>query len=317
MAYALTGSRASVRDTFAPAHLRFTRYAWCVLGYNIFVIVWGAFVRASGSGAGCGDHWPLCNGQLTPALRAVATLIEFLHRSTSGIDLILVAGLIVWAWRAFPHGDVVRRTSALAGVFLIVQAVLGALLVVFGWVGTNASVGRAIMLPFHLTNMLTLLACLALAAWWSDHACTLPRGSTAWKALAALGSVVLLSITGGMAALADTLYPAKTFAEGAALDFSGSANVFIRLRTLHPAVAVAVAVWLVYFATSNVVRSPRGVRFAFGLAAIVALQLLAGVANVMLAVPVWMQLVHLFLADVLWVTLVLFCANLGERNPVR
>jgi cytochrome c oxidase assembly protein subunit 15 len=293
---------------------KFTRYAWAVLGYNVFVIVWGALVRASGSGAGCGNHWPLCQGQLTPALKTVAMMIEFLHRSTSGIDTLLVAGLIWWAWRAFPHGHPVRQAAAYSGVFLVTEALLGASLVIFGWVENNASLARAVALSVHLLNTLTLLACLTLTAWWTNHRRVWPVGVAATRAWVSVGAMAALGITGALAALADTLYPVKTFAEGAAQDFSGHSNIYIQLRSVHPIMAIAVGIWLVYFATSSVARNQRALRLAFTLAGIVGLQLLAGAVNVMLAAPVWMQLVHLSLADALWVTLVVFCANLGDQG---
>jgi heme A synthase len=131
-----------------------------------------------------------------------------------------------------------------------------------------------------------------------------------------VGAMAALGITGALAALADTLYPVKTFAEGAAQDFNAQSNVYIQLRSIHPAIAIAVGVWLVYFATSSVARNKSALRLAFTLCGFVALQLLAGAVNVMLAAPVWMQLVHLLLADVLWITLVVFCANLGDSAPV-
>jgi heme A synthase len=93
---------------------RFARYAWGVLAYNVAVALWGAFVRATGSGAGCGNHWPLCNGAVTPQTPAWATVIEFTHRATSGIDLLLVAVLAIWAFRAFPKQHPARLGAALS-----------------------------------------------------------------------------------------------------------------------------------------------------------------------------------------------------------
>src|ERR1019366_2527076 len=110
-----------------PTSVRwFARYAWAVLGYNLAVVLWGAFVRATGSGAGCGNHWPLCNGGLTPHSPAVAPIIEFTHRVTSGLDLALVALLVIWAFRGFPPGHAVRRMAVFSGVFLMTEALIGA-----------------------------------------------------------------------------------------------------------------------------------------------------------------------------------------------
>src|SRR3982750_3804624 len=172
---------------------RFARYAWSVLAYNVAVVLWGAFVRATGSGAGCGNHWPLCNGTVTPHSPTMATIIEFTHRATSGIDLVLVAILAMWAFRAFPRQHPARLGAALSVVFLISEALLGAGLVLLEHVAKNASGGRGYSLSTHLINTLTLLACLTLTAWWGAGR---PRvridGRGAWMAGVSLGMVMLM-----------------------------------------------------------------------------------------------------------------------------
>ena len=312
MAQLLTGQGSFMRITASPAHRKFARYACTVLGFTAAVVIWGALVRASGSGNGCGNHWPLCQGELTPALKTVAMAIEFLHRATTGIDVVLVAGLIWWAWRAFPPGHPVRQASAWTGICLVAESLLGASLVIFGWVGNNASMGRAVMLSVHQLNTLTLLAAPALAAWWALHERVWPRGVWRTRALVSVAAMGVLAITGTLTALADTLYPAATFAEGVSQDFNAQSSWLVQLRSAHPAVAIAVGMWLVYFVTGTAARSKRALRLAFGVAGLVGLQLLAGAVNVMLAAPIFMQLVHLALADALWISLVVFCASAGE-----
>ena len=147
---------------------RFAAYAWCVLAFNILVVLWGAYVRASGSGAGCGSHWPLCNGEVVPRSPALATIIEFTHRVTSGLALALVAGLVAWAFRAFPRRHPARLGAVLSLAFILSEALIGAGLVLFEHVAKNASTARAWSLSAHLVNTLTLLACLALTAWWAS-----------------------------------------------------------------------------------------------------------------------------------------------------
>ena len=148
---------------------RFARYAWSVLAFNIAVVLWGAFVRATGAGAGCGQHWPLCNGEILPRSPSLNTIIEFTHRATSGIDLVLVALLVFWAFRAFPKYHAVRQAATLSAVFLMTEALLGAALVLLEHVAGNQSSARAYSLSAHLLNTLTLLACLTLTAWWATH----------------------------------------------------------------------------------------------------------------------------------------------------
>src|SRR5437764_4034200 len=96
-----TAAAVTVRRT--PAAL--VRYAWVVVAYNILVILWGALVRATGSGAGCGNHWPLCNGQVIPLSPRIDTVIEFTHRMMTGGASFIVLGLLVWTFRATVRGQ--------------------------------------------------------------------------------------------------------------------------------------------------------------------------------------------------------------------
>jgi heme a synthase len=293
---------------------RFPKFAWIVLAYTVAVILEGAFVRATGSGAGCGNHWPLCSGQLVFGTPALATVIEFAHRSMTVVDTALILWLLVWAFRAFPKRHAVRLGAALSTLFLITEALVGAALVKFGLVVHDASPARAAVLSLHLTNTLTLLACLTLTAWWAGHPRIRPAGRAAWMAWASLAAVAALGITGALAALADTLYPVHSLAAGFAQDLSPDANFAVRLRAMHPFLAAAVALWLVYYAIG---RAADARKPALAVIAIVAAQFLAGVLNLLLLAPIWMQLVHLLLADLLWIALVVLCANPGSTNLRR
>src|ERR1700748_683083 len=142
---------------------RFAVYAWFVLAFAIAVVLWGAGVRATGSGAGCGDQWPLCNGAWLPRAPALHTAIEFTHRITSGPTLgLLVIGLVVFAFRLFPQRHIVRRLSVAVVLFTIAESFIGAALVLLGHVGSNSSPNRAYSLAVHLLNTMVLLAAMAL-----------------------------------------------------------------------------------------------------------------------------------------------------------
>ena len=296
---------------------RFARYAWSVLAFNLAVVLWGAFVRATGAGAGCGKHWPLCNGEMLPRSPSLNTVIEFTHRVTSGIDLVLVALLVFWAFRAFPRRHAVRQGAALSAVFLISEALLGAALVLLEHVAKNQSSARAYSLSAHLLNTLTLLACLTLTAWWAmRNAPVRLVGRAAWMAALSLGMVMILGVSGAIAALGDTLFPARSLAEGLARDFDPGASVFLRLRILHPVMAAFAAAWLVFYAVTTVRRRPRLRSRAWMLLGMVAGQITAGVVNLLLSAPVWMQMIHLLLADALWISLVLLCAGTLEPDGV-
>lgn len=301
---------------------RFARYAWGVLAYNLAVIVWGAYVRASGSGAGCGSHWPLCNGQVIPRSPQAETLIEFFHRLSSGLALLLVVGLLVWAFRAHPRQRVVRRTASLAMFFMITEALVGAGLVLFQLVADNASMARALWMAVHLANTFLLLASLTLTAWWAsvEEALALKRPGLL-SGLLGLGllGVLVVGVSGAVAALGDTLFPARSLAEGLQQDFSPTAHLLIRLRLWHPLIAASVAVYLIV--VNALFNSPRysqvATRWARILTLLLLVQLGAGLLNVALLAPVWMQLVHLFLADLVWITLVLLMASTLARSVAR
>jgi heme A synthase len=269
-----------------------------VLAYNAALGIEGAFVRATGSGAGCGNHWPLCNGQVLVGTRATATLIEFAHRSMTGIDTALILALLFWAFRAFPAGHAARLGATFSTVFLVTEALIGAALVKFGLVVNDASAAREAVLSIHLTNTMTLLACLTLTAWWSGGRRIVAPG---WKGWASLVSVIALGITGAMTALADTLYPVQSLAAGFAQDFNPDANFALKLRAIHPFFAAAAGVWLIYYSATRLAPARR---LAIGVMAIVAVQLLAGTANLLLLTPIAMQLIHLALAYSLWIAVV-------------
>jgi len=238
----------------------FARYAWAVLAYNLAVVLWGAFVRATGSGAGCGNHWPLCNGTVTQHSPSAATIIEFTHRVSSGST-----------WRWWHYCSSGRFAAFRAGIrcgsaprsrpcFLVTEALVGAALVLLQHVAKNASVSRAYSLSTHLINTLTLLACLALTAWWSTErpapSMSPPRRRSVWMAAVSLASFVLLGVSGAIAALGDTLFPASSLAAGLAQDMDPAANIFLRLRLFHPLIAATVGAWLLFYALSSAARRP-------------------------------------------------------------
>jgi cytochrome c oxidase assembly protein subunit 15 len=286
----------------------FARFAWTVLAVNLAVIVWGAFVRATGSGAGCGQHWPSCRGELLPRSPALETVIELTHRTSSAVALVLVVALAVWARRAFPAGHAARRAALFGVLFIVVEALLGAGLVLFGWVAHDASLARAVAMPLHLTNTLLLLASITLAAAFATApplTRTRPPRGAGWIAAAA-AATLLVGATGAIAALGDTLFPATTFADGLRQDVASGAHMVLRLRLLHPLSAAVAAVLLGMAVVVSVARSPapRVRRTGLSLLAIVAVQLCLGALNLALLAPIWLQLTHLLLADLAWVALV-------------
>ena len=294
---------------------RFARFAWITLGYNILVILWGAAVRATGSGAGCGSHWPLCNGEIVPRSPRIETIVELTHRLTSGIALLMVVALLVWAFRRRPQGHPARRAAVWTMLFMLGEAAVGAGLVLFELVADNQSMARALFMATHLVNTFFLLGALTLTAHFASgrHPFRL-RGSGVlgrW-CVASLIALLLAGVSGAIAALGDTLFPALSLAEAIRQDLSPTAHVLIRLRVLHPVLSIAAAALLILLALRIDSLQPGSTAARWGnrwMMRLVFVQLVAGVVNVILLAPVWMQIVHLLLADLVWISFFLTAAQ--------
>lgn len=298
----------------------FRRAAWGVLALVLGVIAWGAYVRATGSGAGCGQHWPTCQGELIPRSPSAQTLIEYTHRLTSGLSFLAVVGLLLLARRASPPGSPARRAAGFSMGFMIAEALLGAGLVVFKLVAYDASTARALAMSVHLVNTFLLLASLALTAHFAGGGAPISlrgQGASAALLIAGAAALCLLGVSGAVTALGDTLFPAAGFSEGLAQDLPPSAHAFVRLRALHPLLAALLGAYLVVAAAVVGRRrpSPEVRSRGWALAALLGLQIAAGAVNVALLAPVWMQLVHLALADLVWIAFVLLGAAALRRVP--
>jgi heme A synthase len=289
---------------------KFAKFSWTVLAFNIVVILWGAYVRASGSGAGCGSHWPLCNGEVIPRSPAAETIVEFIHRATSGMAFLLVVALFYWAVRTTQKGSLLRRSAGFSLFFMITEALIGAGLVLFAWVAKDASTGRATAIVVHLVNTFFLLASIAATAWIASKPQTGIKYQYSYLYpilfLGLLGMVVL-GASGALTALGDTLFPSQSLLEGIQQDLSETAHFLIRLRVLHPTLAVLVGAYLLFVAGISRLNNqdPWARKVARFLTLGVLLQLAAGVINLLLLAPIWMQIVHLLLADLVWIALVL------------
>jgi cytochrome c oxidase assembly protein subunit 15 len=292
------------------------RFAWGVLAYFIAVIVWGTLVRASGSGNGCGDHWPLCNGTVLQHSPHVDTMIEFTHRITSGISFFSVVGLLWWTFAGTVRGHLARSAAIATVAFTMIEAILGAFLVKLGLTGTSQSPLRAPYLALHLTNTLLLLAALTLTA----HLLGRREGylKSSIRIVAPVGAVttivvvLIVGVTGSLAALGDTLFPASSLGAALTQDFSAGSAWLVRWRWTHPMIAFLTSIFLIWL----LVRAARRTSHwdNRGLSALVlillAVQYVLGVLDVVLLAPLWLQLTHLLGADLLWAALVVLTARL-------
>ncbi|TSC27648.1 COX15/CtaA family protein [Corallococcus sp. Z5C101001] len=300
---------------------RFQWFSQGVLVYSLGVILWGAFVRATGSGAGCGDHWPVCNGEVVPRAPSLQTLIEYTHRLTSGLATVLAVALYAWGRRVFPKGHPGRRAALWALVFMLTEGLVGAGIVLLKYVAQDARVGRAVWMGVHLTNTFLLVGAQTLVVWASKGRARMTfQGQGAVAALlgASVVGMLVLGVSGAVAALGDTLFPATSLAHGFEQDLSETAHLLLRLRVLHPVFAVGLGALLVFVGRSvaRLRPSPDVRRAATLLTGVYVAQLCAGVINLVLLAPVAMQLVHLLLADCVWMCVVRLCAaGLAEDAP--
>lgn len=303
-----------------PAKIRFDRFAWFVLAYNILVILWGALVRASRSGDGCGNHWPNCNGQIIPINGAqTKTWIEFAHRIMTVGDGFLILGLLIFAARTLPKGHIARRAAGWALFFTVIESLIGAVLVRKGLVAHNDSTARAFVLSLHLINTMALVGSIALTAWWASG-----RSRISWRGQGAMGfaiatnliAVVALSVTGALAALGDTLFPAATrtelYAEIARhSDPNATLHILQHLRSFHPytTLGVGLYVMLICGLCGHLRPSEHTKRWMRATVTLFIFEVGVGLVNLFTLAPVPMQLFHLAVAEALWISLVFMSAS--------
>jgi len=295
-----------------PPLSRTARFAWGALALNVVTILGGALVRATGSGAGCGQSWPSCQGALVPAMGHYTTQIEFSHRLTSGMALLSVLALFVSVYRNYEKGSQARSIAKLCAISIVIESLLGAWLVLARLVEDNATVMRAIAVPVHLVNTLFLLGALTSCAWIVSNDVALRWSPSSRKRLlVAASGLVLLGMTGAIAALADTLFPVTTLGEGLRSDLDSTAHFLTRLRLIHPVLAICVGAYLLHVAGAAFEKARP---YAIALMTLVGIQIVLGVLNVLLLTPVPIQLAHLLLADLLWISVLLLGAELGRQE---
>lgn len=298
----------------------FAKYAWFVLGYNLLVILWGVFLRASKSGDGCGQHWLTCHGEVIPSAPELKTIIEFSHRITSALDGFIVIGLLIWAiwrWKSVKQ-EVDKRVLKMAigsFVFVIIEGLLGAGLVLTGNTAENLTAARPFWMAGHLITTLILLTFLTLTAWFASGGKSFNfKVELKVKLLLLLGllAFLLVGMSGSVAALSNMIFPSESLADGITKDFSATSNVLLRLRVSHPIISIFSAVYLIFLAgwlRKNSEHNPAVVRWSNIFSLLVLGQILFGAMTILTLAPIIMQLGHLLLADAIWIAFVLLAAN--------
>lgn len=305
---------------------RFAKFAWFVLAYNIVVIIWGVFLRASKSGDGCGQHWLTCHGEVVPSAPELKTVIEFSHRITTSLDGFIVIGLLIWAflrWKSAKSGEnnLLLKMAIGSFIFVIIEGALGAGLVLTGNTAENLTAARPFWMAGHLITTLVLLTFLTLTAWFASGGKIFDFRAPA-KILRLLGlgifGILLIGTSGSIAALSSMIFPSDTLTEGIAKDFSATSNILLRLRVSHPILSVSVGVYLFFLAgwfKKIFAESAQVNRWANVLSGLILIQIASGAITLLTLAPIVMQIVHLFLADAVWISFVLLAASvLAERN---
>lgn len=288
----------------------FHRLCLTLVVYTVLVIIWGAWVRISHSGDGCGNHWPLCEGAFIPTNPDQKTLIEYFHRLSSGFYGIFVAGLAFAAFRIFPPGTGARKAALTTFFLMVIEALLGAALVLKGLVGQNATVFRLVVMTLHQVNSLLLVGSTVVWAVAVNQKVLPFTFNFSWKKLFSAGAFalafILIPASGAWAALANTLFPSFSLAEGLAQDFSAGTPWILKLRVLHPIVALSLGIYLIFkfYKKSENATDPLLKQASLQVAAVFAIAMIFGILTLLFLSPVWMKLVHLTMAQVVWISLV-------------
>lgn len=303
-----------------PRLTAFAKFAWFSLAYNIVVILWGVFLRASHSGDGCGQHWLTCQGEAIPSAPELKTVIEFSHRITTMLAGFVVIAALVWAFRKFQKGHIVRKMALWSFVFILIEGAIGGGLVLTGNTAGNWTPTRPYWTAGHLINTFILVAFLALTAWYASGA-RLPRPDVPRRIklllLAGVAAIFLTGISGSMAALSSMLFPSASIAEGIAKDLSGDSHYLLRLRISHPILSIFTGVYLIFLAgwLKRVVECKAVRKLSDMLSVVILIQVAFGAATLLMLAPIVMQLGHLFLADAVWILFVLLAASVMANAP--
>lgn len=296
----------------------FVKIAWFVFGFNMLVILWGVFLRASDSGDGCGQFWLTCNGEVVPSAPQLKTVIEFTHRIMSGLDLPITLTMAILAWLWFEKGNLIRKFAWASVVFVIVEGLLGAGLVLTGNTAGANTPSRPFWAMGHLITTFILLAVLSLTVYYAKGGEKFSLKTTRknqWLLGIGLFGILFVGLSGSLAALSNMLFPSGSLSEGIAKDFSDASHILLRLRISHPILAVLTTVYL-FFLTMwiNKTATQSTKTWANRLTIIVFVQLIFGGLTLAMLAPILMQIGHLLLADLVWVCFVIMCANYLSEN---
>ena len=290
--------------------MRLLFYTKLGLVLSVLSILAGAFVRATGSGDGCGATWPTCKGRIIPSLSDTSEIIEFSHRGISGILLIVTLYIFVNS-RKLEKGSIARRAANYLTFFVLFEALIGAVIVIFEWVGLNSSLPRIVAVPIHLVNTFGLLASYVILFKILEN--KLNSIKNLWDRNFIIISILFLltGATGSITALADVLYPSASFIEGFLDDFDRTSEVLTRLRIFHPIVSTILSIAL--YIESKQLQKRFDINTNF-LKFLIFSAVFLGVANVLSNIVLFLSIFHLALADLLWITYIYVSLDKAKNN---
>ena len=290
--------------------MRLLFYTKLGLVLSVLSILAGAFVRATGSGDGCGATWPTCKGRIIPSLSDTSEIIEFSHRGISGILLIVTLYIFVNS-RKLEKGSIAKRAANYLTFFVLFEALIGAVIVIFEWVGLNSSLPRIVAVPIHLVNTFGLLASYVILFKILEN--KMDSIKNLWDRNFIIISILFLltGATGSITALADVLYPSASFIEGFLDDFDRTSEVLTRLRIFHPIVSTILSIAL--YIESKQLQKRFDINTNF-LKFLIFAAVFLGVANVLSNIVLFLSIFHLALADLLWITYIYVSLDKAKNN---
>ena len=265
---------------------------------SIFSIIAGAVVRATGSGDGCGSSWPTCNGRVIPSLNSASEQIEFSHRAISGLLLIVTIAIFI---KSFNNSvtSLQKKVINYLTFFVILEALIGAVIVLYEWVGMNSSIPRIAAVPLHLVNTFGLLAMYTIIFKLTQNPEIKISNLIDRKFKIITFLFILTGATGSIAALADVLFPSESFIAGIVEDFDSTSEILTRLRVLHPIVSTVLSFML--FNESKRLEDKFNLK-TNQIKILVIIGVTLGVLNVFININIFLSVVHLLVADLLWIT---------------
>ena len=280
--------------------MKLSSLATAGLTTSILSILAGAIVRATGSGDGCGASWPTCNGRVIPSLETSSEIIEFSHRSISGV--LLIVTLLLFVKSKDPDTPLLhKKIINYLTFFVLLEAAIGAVIVIYEWVGLNSSLPRIIAVPLHLVNTFALLGFYTLIFYLLRESENKLSNFFDKRIKIAFVLFFLTGATGSITALADVLFPSASFVEGFIEDFDSTSEVLTRLRILHPFVSTILSIFL--FSESNRFKKEFAINTST-IKVLVIVGVILGVLNVVSNIILPLSILHLLLADLLWITYV-------------